>query len=104
MGDSSTSLTCWIFSHPLKSRSTGGRGLPASFAFRPRYTPSRLRVDLPDPLTPVNDPPPPGPRTHIEHVVGGADHRFLVLHHHHRVSPVAKVGEGFQQRFRVPGM
>jgi hypothetical protein len=27
-----------------------------------------------------------------------------MFHDHHRVSPVAKVGEGFEERFRIPGV
>ena len=42
-----------------------------------------------------------GARPQIDQVVGGADQRLLVLHHHHRVAPVAQAEQRPGQRLAV---
>jgi hypothetical protein len=42
-----------------------------------------------------------GARAHVHHVVGGADHVLVVLHHQHAVAQVAQVLQGADEAFVV---
>jgi hypothetical protein len=45
---------------------------------------------------------PPRSGSQVDHMIGGANGVFVVLHHQHRIPQVAKLPQGVQQLLVVP--